>query len=82
MNSAADFVAEDVVDQLVLLYPGQALEALRDDLGAKVVPAAGEVLHGHPGAGKGAGDAVFEFGGLRHVSSGYRRRGRYNLGRW
>ena len=38
-------VAEHVVDQLVLLDPGQALEPVRDDLGAEMVAAAGEVVH-------------------------------------
>jgi iron-sulfur cluster assembly protein len=45
MDGAADFVAEDVVDQLVLLDPGQAVEAVRGDLGAKVVASARGVLH-------------------------------------
>ena len=44
MDCAADLRAEDVVDQLVLLDPGQALEPLRDDLRAEVVAASGEVV--------------------------------------
>ena len=44
MDGAADLLAEDVVDQLVLLDPGQALEPVRDDFGAEMVAAAGEVL--------------------------------------
>ena len=44
MDRAAHVGSEHVVDQLVLLDPGQALEAVRDDLGAEVVAASGEVL--------------------------------------
>jgi hypothetical protein len=47
VDRAADLVAEDVVDQLVLLEAREALEALGHDLGAEVVSAAGCVLNGH-----------------------------------
>jgi hypothetical protein len=44
MDCTADLVAEDVVDQLVLLDATEAFEAIRYDLGTKVVATARRVL--------------------------------------
>ena len=44
VDRAAHLVAEDVVDELVLVDPGEPVEAVRDDLGAEVVAAPGQVL--------------------------------------
>ncbi len=43
MDAAAELCAEDLVDQLVLLDAGQTREGGGDDLGAEVVPVAGDV---------------------------------------
>ena len=53
MDRAAHLVAEDLVDELVLVDPGQAVEALGHDLGAEVVAAAGQVLDLAVGAREG-----------------------------
>ena len=66
MDGAADLGAEDVVDQLGLLDPRQALEPVRDYLGAKVIAAAGQILDAHLRAGKGRSDAFFKFGRRWH----------------
>jgi hypothetical protein len=50
VDRTADFVSEDVVDQLVLLDSAEALETIRYDLGAKVIAAARGVLHADVGA--------------------------------
>ena len=45
VDGPADLVAEDRVDELVLLDPREAIEAVRDDLGPEVIAAAGQVLY-------------------------------------
>ena len=57
MDRAADLVAEDVVDQLVLLDAREPFKALRDHLGSEMVTAAGGVDHGHLGPREGLLDA-------------------------
>ena len=47
-----DLVAEDVVDELVLLDAGQALEAVRDHLGAEMVAAARRSSTARVGSGQ------------------------------
>ena len=61
MDRSADFVSEDVVDQLVLLDSAEALETIRNDLGAKVIAAAGRVLHADVGARQSLLYALTEF---------------------
>ena len=45
MDRTADLCSEDIVDEAVLLDSRQPGEAVRDDLGPKVISAAGQVLH-------------------------------------
>ena len=75
MDCSADLVAEHVVDELVLLDAGQALEAVRDDLGTEVVSAAVQVLDLHIRSRKGLLDPMLELIRSRHgfeeVSRGY-----------
>ena len=61
MDRAADLVAEDLVDQLVLLDAAEALELVRHDLGAKVVSTPGRVLHAHVCPGQSLFDPVTKF---------------------
>jgi iron-sulfur cluster assembly protein len=68
VDGAAHLVAEHFVDELVLLEAGEAGEAVGDDLGAKVVAAAGQVLDRHVGAGQRRLDALFQFLGAWHVT--------------
>ena len=60
MDRAADLVAEDVIDEPVLLEPREAGEGLGDYGGAEVVAAAGEVVDLGPGVGDGGLYASFE----------------------
>ena len=75
MNRSADFVAEHVVDQLVLLDARKTLEMAGDDLGAKVISAAVQVLDLHDCPRKGLLDPILELIRSRHgfeeVSRGY-----------
>ena len=45
VDRPAHLVAENAVDELVLVDPAEALEAVGNDLGAEVVAAARQVLH-------------------------------------
>src|SRR3712207_4651387 len=78
MDGAADLVAEDVVDQLVLLDTREAREPLRHHLRPEVVAAAGQVLHFHPCPGQSPLDALLQVVRGWHPASGYRRLRRYN----
>ena len=75
MDRAADLVAEHVVDELVLLDPGQALETVGDDLGPEMVAAAVQVVNLHIRSRKGLFDPMLELIRSRHgfeeVSRGY-----------
>jgi iron-sulfur cluster assembly protein len=66
VDPAADLVAEDVVDEPVLIEARETREPVGDDLGAEVVAPAGEVLHGRPGAWKGVLNALSELVGGGH----------------
>jgi len=68
MDGAADLVAEDVVDQLVLLDARQALETVRGNLGAEVVAAAGEVLDADLRSRERLRDALLKFCRAGHSS--------------
>jgi iron-sulfur cluster assembly accessory protein len=61
VDRAADLVAEDLIDQLVLLDAAEALEAVGHDLGAEVVSASGGVLDGDLRARQGPLDALSQF---------------------
>jgi iron-sulfur cluster assembly protein len=61
VDRAAHFVAEHLVDQLVLLDAAEALEAIGHDLGTEVVSASGCVLHGNLGSRQGLRDAFSKF---------------------
>lgn len=67
MYRRADLVAEDAVDELMLLDPAEPGEALRDDLRAEVVTAAGEILDGHLCTGQRARDSLLELLGRGHA---------------
>jgi iron-sulfur cluster assembly protein len=75
VDRSADFVAEHVVDQLVLFDARKAIEPVRDDLGAKVVTTAVQVLDLHDCPRKGVLDPILELIRSRHgfeeVSRGY-----------
>ena len=60
MDRATDLGSEDIVDEAVLLDPGQAGEAIRHDLGAEVVAAAGQIRDIGAGAGQRGLDAVLQ----------------------
>jgi iron-sulfur cluster assembly protein len=61
VDRTADFVSEDVVDQLVLLNSAEALETIRYDLSSKVIAAARRVLHADVGARQSLLYALTEF---------------------
>ena len=61
MDCTADLGTEDLVDQLVLLKPGEALEALRCDLGTKMVASARGVLDLHVCPRQGLFNAISKF---------------------
>jgi iron-sulfur cluster assembly protein len=61
VDRSADLVSEDIVDQLVLLDPAEALETIRYDLGAKVIAAARGVLHPDVSARQSLLNAITEF---------------------
>ena len=69
MDRTADLCSEDIVDEAVLLDSGQPGEAVRDDLGPKVVAAAGQVLDLGLGAWKRLLYALLELLGGRHPGS-------------
>ena len=66
MDGAADLVAEYAVDELVLLDPGEAVEAFGLDLGPEVVAAAGQVLHGDLCPGQGGLNPLLQLVGAWH----------------
>jgi iron-sulfur cluster assembly accessory protein len=66
VDRAAHLVAENAVDQLVLLDPAQAVEPSRDDLGAEVIASAGEILHPHVGVRKSLLDPRLQLVCARH----------------
>jgi len=66
MDRSADLVAEDAIDELVLLDPGEPREAVRDDLRTEVVTTAGEVLNAGAGARQRLLDPPLELVCRRH----------------
>src|SRR6266511_33652 len=74
MDGTAHLAAEHVVDELVLLDTGKARKAVRLDLGAEMVPAAGQVLDCDLRTGQRGLDARLQL--LRGWHPGFRVPGR------
>jgi iron-sulfur cluster assembly protein len=60
VDRSTHLIAENAVDQLVLLDPAQAVELARHDLRAEVVASAGEILDPHLGVRNGVFDPRLE----------------------
>ena len=69
MDRAAHLVAEDAIDEAMLLDTAQPGEGVGHDGGPKMVPAAGEVLDLRSGGGYGGLDPLLELVCARHPQS-------------
>ena len=67
MDRSTHLIAENAVDQLVLLDAAQAVELARHHLRAEVIASAGEVLHPHLCVREGGLDSRLELVCARHV---------------
>jgi iron-sulfur cluster assembly protein len=79
MDRAADLLAEDAIDESVLLDPGEPGKRGGAHDRPEVVAASGVVLDVHFGAGDGCLDALLDLCGAGHMFSKLSRPGRYTF---